>query len=259
MPVPGQLQMGYGSMPYGFNINQQFGGLPNGQGLSTVNQVHSALTQAGLPVPPYKIPFGAVVSFSSIRKHLESEIDLGNPPIWFISQGVTKLFVPDSSREIIVAKGDWRKHSVCYGYAGRIKGTKFFNGQYPLLKDQPYKVEWVEGSFLEGIVTKDELQRFCDDVYEECSETIGNGEKMYDIRNILTWMGVFTLPAPLLALVNTMLVAFIALPASLCCISWCCSLQFVDGNHEKVSKKVAEAVHKNKDKLLKKGVRPRPG
>jgi len=267
MPVPGQLQMGYGNMPYGVPNAQQFGaygGFPNPQVMNPSNQIEPILTQAGLPVPPYKVPFGVIMDMESIKECCNSNIDLGTPPIWYKDGGYYKTFLPESSKDIIVAKAKYKFPSVnCSCSAGGGRGgrraARMPQELYPLIESGPYEVDWVQGSFLEGRVSKDELQKFCDDAYEHCSDVISSAKSLYTVRNYFMLGILLGLLSLVLAVISIILIAIgITLTLSAIIISSCLS-SAVNNYPPKIRQELAEFIHKEKEKLIRKGVKPRPG
>ena len=212
-------------------------------------------TPSGLPVPPYEVPLKVSVDSSDIRKCKRASLDLGNPPIWVSKNGFQEVFVPSSSKDLIVAKASLAQINLNCELS--YKTQEFYRRNY-YIKDTPYQVEWVENC-LETQVTQTELQDFCNEAFDYCRTEIAKGCFYYRVTKLallvaLLWCFLFGL------LIFDLV--FIVIPVTLVLgtfILMCLISPKVTHSSKKVHLKLAKYIHGYGEFLIQKGVKPRPG
>lgn len=198
-------------------------------GITEENQFQVIFTQAGLPTPPYKAPLGVFIDLIEAEKCRNSSVDLGNPTVWQASSKCQQ-FIPSTSNDLLVAK---------------------------LSKN--YQLDWLETSELAQIVSKTDLQCFCDAAFPKCKGPASCLNRL-DKYKLCFWVTLFfSLVSILLYLLRKelLLISFILFVVGALGI-WSV-MQFKHKKQAEIHQKLTKFVHKNKETLMNIGVMPRPG
>jgi len=210
-----------------------------------------------LATPPDDAPFK--VKSGDVSESADSEIDLGDPAVWRRYEGAEYMVLPSSSQELIIAES---KHKVPNPSSKRCRSRRSVRPSpeklHPIIQG-PYEISWVEGCFLEGRVTKDELQSFCEDAYNYCSRTVSAWKCMRVIKKIGHGLLISSILLIIAGFLKSLLFPIGAglLLVFIAVVVW---IEFKLANFPKLlQRKLAEFIHKEKQELLKKGVKSRPG